>query len=695
MDVLSTLAYNSPKHGQTLREDLQMVIRKQITATVGRNSNLKQIGVIGAVAVVKNMCKKSSVEAFVPDDSLAESSSSGNVKNPLIKQALEMLEMIKAATKSFSSVSGLFMDELACVFDKQDDELHKELIDWISDQMANDFQEEFIVDVTDKDLEGNEAREGFLPMKLAFAIDDPALELGNIGLNLAPILFAKGGLSSAKAARLIPHFRLMSKCIMRQQDGQLDDIDAVLGCPIWMVSAETYDKVDCLSSQELSMLCDINFYCLNIFRELVNTFALSQNEEDKKKVIVRLKHILLVQEKLTRLLPQIPGYVPPLMLHLEDTVGWQSPISAPETKSKGGKKKGGLKRKAGQDLTNLPTQSQQNDTTLDGRGDESDAQAPDLDLYQPFMREFDLAVFKIFTFDVLDKGSAPIMEEEIKNPKLRPKEFLLLMKDLNKKLNHALLPCVAKKSFPGKGKSLSSTGFSNLDRSGPLKVAKLSISLMENILADAEVLAEYFKNILDLYDGDKNSPEIYKDENFDTFNQGLELVFDSLRILLSWNGMAEQVNLLKKALSYFANRLNKVNFESMKISDLATKALDYLVKMKGVILSVSTANAHLKLMETIDNLGDVQSSQLHETSKEYLSRLWFGKGKTAEKGAKFNAYVEAFLTLHIATSKSDENAREIIEDYVSHGIMELVEKRTIEEDKFVTLNKGTLSAHYK
>ena len=44
-----------------------------------------------------------------------------------------MLAMVKTATKNIGSAAGLFMDELACVFDvkKEDDDLHSELIDWI------------------------------------------------------------------------------------------------------------------------------------------------------------------------------------------------------------------------------------------------------------------------------------------------------------------------------------------------------------------------------------------------------------------------------------------------------------------------------------------------------------------------------------------------------------------------------------
>jgi hypothetical protein len=64
-----------------------------------------------------------------------------------------MLEMVKTATKNVNSVAGLFMDELACIF-VQDEELDKDLVTWISEKMALDFENEFIVDVTKEELEG-------------------------------------------------------------------------------------------------------------------------------------------------------------------------------------------------------------------------------------------------------------------------------------------------------------------------------------------------------------------------------------------------------------------------------------------------------------------------------------------------------------------------------------------------------------
>ena len=64
---------------------------------------------------------------------------SSSTRHPLVNQAIDLLEMVKAATKNITSVSGLFMDELACVFNTEET-IDKHLLAWISEIMANDFQ---------------------------------------------------------------------------------------------------------------------------------------------------------------------------------------------------------------------------------------------------------------------------------------------------------------------------------------------------------------------------------------------------------------------------------------------------------------------------------------------------------------------------------------------------------------------------
>ena len=177
MDILSMLAYNGPNANPGLQNDLQITIRKQIT-TSGKKLSLKQMGVIGAVATVKNMCRKSNSEKSdeknaSAGDTSARSSSFGG--NPMINQAIEILEMVKAATKNVTSVAGLFMDELACIFDS-DEPLDDDLMTWITDKMANDFEQDFIVDVKKEQIDSDTPEDAFLPLYLRYGIADKEFE---------------------------------------------------------------------------------------------------------------------------------------------------------------------------------------------------------------------------------------------------------------------------------------------------------------------------------------------------------------------------------------------------------------------------------------------------------------------------------------------------------------------------------------
>jgi Fanconi anemia group D2 protein len=89
---------------------------------------------------------------------------------------------------------------------------------------------------------------------------------------------------------------------------KFQDVDALLGCPIWMPNDEIFDsKFDSLSPQEMNSTCEILFYCLNWFRELINTFATSTEAENKTKILIRLKHILKLHKNLSKCLSMNPG----------------------------------------------------------------------------------------------------------------------------------------------------------------------------------------------------------------------------------------------------------------------------------------------------------------------------------------------------------------------------------------------------
>ena len=121
------------------------------------------------------------------------------------------------------------------------------------------------------------------------------------------------------------------------------------------------------------------------------------------------------------------------MLHLEDTSGWQVPESKSKSGgfAKSGKSRGKKRKAAVQDITNLDSQQMTKTQDLE-KNSESSGLELDLDHYKPFFREWDTTVFQILTYKLLVITPEP--DDEFNDPQLRPKEFLMLLKDLNAKL---------------------------------------------------------------------------------------------------------------------------------------------------------------------------------------------------------------------------------------------------------------------
>ena len=85
MDILSRLAFSNRATSSGLSDDLHMVVRKQISS--GKNK-LKRMGVVGAVAIVKNL----SPATLSNDNSLMnKSGASGSAASPKMSQSTRYL----------------------------------------------------------------------------------------------------------------------------------------------------------------------------------------------------------------------------------------------------------------------------------------------------------------------------------------------------------------------------------------------------------------------------------------------------------------------------------------------------------------------------------------------------------------------------------------------------------------------------
>lgn len=111
-----------------------------------------------------------------------------------------------------------------------------------------------------------------------------------VGINI-------GGLTlhnDSKILLLAPHFRLLRILHYKQNNGLLDGIDALLGCPIIMPNVDIED----LDSDQAKQVADCLFHGINWFREVLSAFITQKSRNLRVKVVHRLKVVTLLTFKL-------------------------------------------------------------------------------------------------------------------------------------------------------------------------------------------------------------------------------------------------------------------------------------------------------------------------------------------------------------------------------------------------------------
>lgn len=106
-----------------------------------------------------------------------------------------------------------------------------------------------------------------------------------------PIAVNIGGLvirNDPKILLLAPHFRLLRILHYLQNDGQLDAIDALLGCSIVMPDVDIED----LDTHQAKQTADCFFHCINWLREILSAFVAHKGLPLRTKVLKRLKVIV-------------------------------------------------------------------------------------------------------------------------------------------------------------------------------------------------------------------------------------------------------------------------------------------------------------------------------------------------------------------------------------------------------------------
>jgi len=720
--VLSRLAWRkgSSTSGQQIQDDVVIFVKKQIQSGI---LNFKQLGVVSGVVCARAMLDAASgQEEEAPGAPLAESSrtSSGNntseisvVLSGLSQEAWELLEFVNNKTANYPELAGMFLDEM-CISLINTSISDKAFLEKFQGKFASRVEEDYIEDIVEYENE-NYGIKMTCEMLLDKDVEDSDKP---ISLFLAPMVSISHGLDSTSSsliknknlsqlARLLPLLRLLHKTVSLSSGGVLDDVDALLGCGIWTFSSQVLENIDNMQQDKKIVVLTTIFYCINWFIELINGFCVQNDEDSKKKVLMRVKQIVEMRKHLETALKSCPTFRPPTVLFGDDTSSWVPPSVAlakkvPKSGEKGKKGGKGKKSKVPSETMmnatmNMNTQkTSQNATTQAPKSqrvsDEPTSSIIDLNSYQPFFREMDLNCIRILEVEPVTTQSSPSMSQESEDPKLRPPELLFLLNDLHAKLDKVLSN--KKRGFPGK-QNFNHVGFTNVSLLNQKDVIIKVSETFKFLFSHLDELNAYFKRLEEVNDESVELITTLKDSdsliNLDAVKAGLKIVL----IFFSWSGFKATINddILRQSLLNVASRVTTGLSHSSSLSEIASHVVKYLKSFSASALTVDIAATHVTLMSCICNLGNNKDlGIISKVAESYLQKEWLNVTGEREKGSQYNSEIERLLQHFVANSK---NIFATLHTLAMEGTHLVMDKDVGESEKFPFISKNILGVVYK
>ncbi|KAK6167722.1 hypothetical protein SNE40_021685 [Patella caerulea] len=662
--MLSCLAFYSSAETSPIQDDLHIIIRKQLSSS---NPKYKCIGVIGAVMVVK-------IIAAVGDKG-------ESLNEELSHQVVSLLQLVRNSSSTLPEIFALFMDELSTVLIRG--ELADKIKEWISDNVTCDFQDDFVVDIEQEKLE----KQWFVPMELCLGLNN--LEESTIAIDLLPLVirnaakdsFIRGTQRIPEPMCLSSHFRLVQVCEKREEDGNLEGIDALLGCPLYTVQRAVVDKISLLSQKVKGAICTTLFHEVNWFIEIVNGFALQSDREMKRKVVYRLQNILDSCKLLEIFLAETTHFKAPLAhFDLED----QKMLSDQSSSSEGSRRliEKKSEKEDSSDINEICDTSVQNlegsPSAKESVTTEGNVECKVLSLqanYRHYFRELDMDVFNLLKIVLI---SEPAVDTDGKNKtdttellKLTPPQLNFILKDLTEKLAHALTSPKRRTAF--KTKRARHAIFSHLDQYSSKEIAIKVIDLLPSLCTHLEETHAFLQIRLSDDDYMVDGLESERGE-LETVSAVFKHLIETLFYLFTWNGLLlnENHSLLKRSLTDLVSHVKNKKLRQDSQQYLVRETFQYFKNFSTTITDLETG---LMLIELLKALADIDKSkelypEVATLSNEMLQQKWLRTDGEKAKGAKHNELLKTVIKYYMTYT---EDPIKSIEALASKAFPELME----------------------
>uniref|UniRef100_A0A3Q0SZZ9 FA complementation group D2 n=1 Tax=Amphilophus citrinellus TaxID=61819 RepID=A0A3Q0SZZ9_AMPCI len=680
--LLSRLAFGQ-KQGSHIQDDMHIVIRKQLSSTVPK---YKRIGIIGAVMIVGSM------GTFRPK---GKESQNGSLSQETFRQVTALLELVKSSSESSPEAAALYYDELANLI--LNSTLDPQVQDMIGKSVLQDFEDNFVVDV------GPEISGSFpFPASVAYKLYEDE-DQGGIAINLLPLLAKdlqnKGEHRRVSPLCLSPFFRLLRLCMEKRHQGDLEEIDGLLGCPLILTDMDVVEKVESLSKAEREFLCTLLFHTINWFREVVNAFCTQKDTEMKMRVLTRLQNITYLQTLLERALAGTPGYVPPIANfdgESADSIAPSSTVQMNKTKKDGT----GKKKKAPAKNSSENSSQAEEVTEADETQQKEKEIRPGVSLasYRPFFRELDIEVLSVLQCGLLSRS---LLDSEL-HTKVReevllgPAELVFLLEDMHRKLEFSLTASPAKRAPFLKGRTDKSVGFSHLQQRSSKDIASYCVQLMPALCSHLENCHNHFQLLLSENNGVVDGPATDVQEH-QLMSSAYQLLLQVLNTTFSWSGFSQpgQRSLLKKALGVFAGRLKEGGAE-LTLEQLVKHSFEYLLNFRSTVPNLTTALCLSRLLSTVSEKGGNPAAYREQTAvlaQRFLSQDWVTASGEKERGTKFNEALHTLLSIYL---EHVDDVLKAVEEIAGEGIPELLNASKDESSaSWPTLSRQTFLVFYK
>ncbi|XP_061689919.1 Fanconi anemia group D2 protein isoform X2 [Syngnathoides biaculeatus] len=688
--LLSRLAFG-PQQGSHIQDDMHIVIRKQLSSTVPK---YKRIGIIGGVMIIGSM------GALVPK---CKDTPNSSLPPETFRQLSSLLELVQSSSETSPEAAALYCDELANLI--QTSTLDPQVQEKISQRVLDVFQGDFVVDL------GPEISGSFpFPARVMYDLDEDESQ-GGIAINLMPLLandmFSRAEQHSrAKDNKsslcLSPFFRLLRFCEEKQNQGDLEEIDALLGCPLILTDMDVVEKIDSLSKVEREFICTLLFHTINWFREVVNAFCKIKDKEMKMKVMTRLQNITYLQTLLEKALAGTPGYVPPVANFDGETTDVILPsTTAPVNKTK--KDGTGKKRKTpGKNSSEGSSQMEdkieeetQQEPEKEKEKEKEARQGVNLASYRPFFRELDLEMLSVLQCG-LQARSTLDSELNTKEVLLGPSELVYLLEDMLRKVEFRLTASSAKRVPFLKARADKSIGFSHLQQKSPKDIASFCIQMLPALCSHLESCHNHLQSLLSNNDGIVDGPGIDAQEH-QLISSCYQLLLKVFNSILSWSGFSHPNHrgLLKKALQVFAGRL-KDGEDELNLELLVKHSFNYLLNFRSTVPNLSSALSLSQLLTTVSEKGGNAPAYREQTAslaRSFLNQSWVTISGEKQRGTKFNEALHAVLSTYL---EHVDDVLKAVEEIANEGFPQIINASKDESSSsWPTLSRQTFVVFYK